>query len=64
MSGTSSFPTEPPDSPEDNEPDTLATPEGDNEGAPDQPLSPKPPAIERPRGDEPHSIEPLRDALD
>ena len=33
-------PTEPPDSPEDNEPDTLATPEGDNEYLPGEPLSP------------------------
>ena len=60
----SDLPIEPPDSPEDNEPDTFATPEGDNESAPDQPLSPKEPAIERPRGDEPHSIEPLYPALD
>ena len=42
------FPTESFDSAEDNEPDTLATPEGDNEGLPDEPLSPD---------------EPLRDAL-
>jgi hypothetical protein len=44
-------------------PDTIATPEGDNEQPPDQPLSPDEPAPERPRGDEPHSVEPLRDAL-
>ncbi len=28
------------DTPEDNEPDTIATPEGDNEFAPDQPIKP------------------------
>jgi len=54
-------PTEPP---EDNEPDTIATPEGDNEYAPDQPLTPTPPTPDRPRGDNPHSIEPLYPALD
>jgi hypothetical protein len=48
---------------EDNEPDTLATPEGDNEGLPDEPLTADEPVVERPRGDEPHSVEPLRDAL-
>jgi hypothetical protein len=52
-------PTQPPDSPEDNEPDTLATPEGDNEYLPSQPLSTSAPVPERPRGDEPHSDEPL-----
>jgi hypothetical protein len=59
----STLPTEPPDSPEDNEPDTLATPEGDNEYAPDQPLTPSAPVPERPRGDDPHSAEPLYPAL-
>ena len=45
-------PTEPPDSPEDNQPDTIATPEGDNEAPPDAPLEPvsddleTPPAID------------------
>jgi len=43
------FPTESFDSAEDNEPDTLATPEGDNEGLPDEPLSPDEPVVERPR---------------
>ena len=57
------FPVETLDSPEDNEPDTLATPEGDNEGLPDEPLTADEPVVERPRGDEPHSVEPLRDAL-
>jgi hypothetical protein len=55
--------TAPTQSPDPNEPDNIATPEGDNEYAPDQPLSPDPPAIERPRGDEPHSKEPLYPAL-
>ena len=54
---------EPADSVEDNKPDTLATPEGDNEGLPDEPLTADEPVVERPRGDEPHSVEPLRDAL-
>jgi hypothetical protein len=57
-------PTQPPDSPEDNEPDTIATPEGDNEFARDQPLTPSVPVAERPRGDEPHTDEPLYPALD
>ena len=43
-----------PDSPEDNEPDTVGTPEGDNEFAPDQPLKPVPDGAEQdPRGNEP-----------
>ena len=57
-------PTEPPDSPEDNEPDTIATPEGDNEFAPDQPLAPLGTGVERPRGNEPHPTQPERNALD
>ena len=40
-----------PDSPADNEPDVVGTPEGDNEFAPDQPLKPLPvDAEENPRG--------------
>ena len=35
-------PLDSPDSPEDQEPDTVGTPEGDNEGAPDAPLGPAP----------------------
>jgi hypothetical protein len=58
------LPTEPPDSPDDQEPDTLSTPEGDDEYPPDEPLPPNEPIPERPRGDEPHTIEPLRPALD
>jgi hypothetical protein len=57
-------PTQPPDSPEDDRPDTIATPEGDDEGLPDVPLAPSDADIERPRGDEPHSSLPLRDALE
>jgi hypothetical protein len=44
--------------------DTLATPEGDNEFRPGEPLSPTEPIPERPRGDQPHSSEPLYPALD
>jgi hypothetical protein len=40
-------------------PETLATPEGDNEQSPDQPLHPNEPTPERPRGDQPHTTEPL-----
>jgi hypothetical protein len=60
----STRPTESPDSPDTNEPDTLATPEGDNEYLPSQPLTSTVPTPERPRGDEPHTDEPLRPALD
>ena len=49
-------------SPESNAPDTIATPEGDNEGLPDEPLSPFSPKPERPRGNEPHPSQPIRDA--
>jgi hypothetical protein len=35
-------PRDSPDSPEDNEPDTVATPEGDAETPPDAPLKPAP----------------------
>jgi hypothetical protein len=59
-----SQPTEPLDSPEDNEPDTIATPEGDDEDSFDQPLAPSDADVERPRGDEPHSSQPFRDALE
>ena len=40
-------PLDSPDSPETNEPDTVATPEGDNEYAPDQPLRPAPEGMQR-----------------
>lgn len=56
-------PTEPPDYVPEDEPDTIATPEGDNEFEPDQPLSPrKEPTPERPRGNEPHPGQPIRPA--
>jgi hypothetical protein len=58
-------PTDPPDFVPDELPDTLATPEGDDEDPPNQPLDPATiPTPERPRGNEPHSEEPLRKALD
>ncbi len=38
---------EKPDSPMDAEPDTVATPEGDNEYSPDQPLRPAPDGLQR-----------------
>jgi hypothetical protein len=44
--------------------DSVATPEGDNEDLPGEPLSGTEPVPIRPRGDEPHSVEPLRRALD
>ena len=46
-----------PENPDDHEPDVIATPEGDNEMAPDQPLKPGSDAavtgLETPRGSEP-----------
>lgn len=49
-------PLDSPDSPEDEEPDTVATPEGDNEFAPKQPLKPELDAegtLQTPRGGDP-----------
>ena len=40
-------PRDSPDTPEDNEPDTVATPEGDAEGAPDAPPSPVSDGLQR-----------------
>jgi len=40
-------PRDSPDSPQDNEPDTVATPEGDAEGPPDAPLKPAPEGLQR-----------------
>ena len=40
-------PRDSPQSPETDEPDTVATPEGDNEYAPDQPLQPAPEGLQR-----------------
>jgi hypothetical protein len=65
MTSKPPIPTDPPDFVPDDEPDTIATPEGDNEYGPDQPLPPgAEPVPERPRGDEPHWTQPLRKALD
>jgi hypothetical protein len=36
-----------PDTPQDQQPSTVATPEGDNEYAPDQPLKPAPEGLQR-----------------
>ncbi|HWW96394.1 MAG TPA: hypothetical protein VNY74_01800 [Edaphobacter sp.] len=41
-------PRDSPDTPEDNEPDTVATPEGDGEYPPDAPLQPAPDGLQRP----------------
>ena len=58
-------PTDPPDSVPDELPDGLATPEGDGDYLPDEPLSPSEvQPLERPRGNEPHYKLPLRKALD
>jgi len=40
-------PRDSPDTPKDNEPDTVATPEGDGEGPPDAPLKPAPEGLQR-----------------
>lgn len=40
-------PLDSPDTPEDDEQDTVATPEGDNEGDPDAPLQPLPDGLQR-----------------
>jgi hypothetical protein len=40
-------PRDSPDIPEDNEPDTVATPEGDGETPPDAPLKPAPEGLQR-----------------
>lgn len=42
-----SNPLDSPDSPETDEPDTVATPEGDNEYRPGQPLKPAPDGLQR-----------------
>jgi hypothetical protein len=53
-----------PADPYDNEPDILATPEGDNEFPADEPLTPLAAPMERPPGNEPHFSLPFRKALD
>ncbi len=40
-------PRDSPDDPEANQPSSVATPEGDNEFAPDQPLTPAPDGLQR-----------------
>ncbi len=40
-------PRDSPDNPETNQPDTVATAEGDNEYAPGQPLKPAPEGLQR-----------------
>lgn len=60
----SARPAEPPNFPDAGPSDTIATPEGDNQFRPDQPLPPTEPTPLRPRGDQPHSAEPLYPALD
>ena len=58
-------PTDPPGFVPGELPDTLATPEGDAEDLPGQPLNPAAVTTpERPRGNEPHFTLPLRKALD
>ncbi len=42
-------PRDSPDTPEDDEPDTVATPEGDAEDLPDVPLKPAPEGLQRTR---------------
>lgn len=59
-----SHPTQSPDFVPENEPDTIATPEGDNEDLPGEPLTSDVPVVERPRGNEPHPEQPLRPAED
>ena len=57
-------PVEVPDTVPENVSDVAATPEGDNEFAPDQPLPGpgKMPDPERPRGNEPHPEAEIRPA--
>ncbi|MEO8870371.1 MAG: hypothetical protein ABI357_06025 [Granulicella sp.] len=45
-----------PDCPEDEQPDTVATPEGDNEAPRDQPLEPVPEGLQRPRTNDTNEI--------
>ncbi len=40
-------PRDSPNTPETEQPSTVATPEGDNEFAPDQPLTPAPEGLQR-----------------
>ena len=59
-------PAEVPDTVPEERSDVEATPEGDNEFAPDQPLpgpSEMPEPVQRPRGNEPHPSPEIRPAL-
>ena len=57
-------PAEVSDTVPENAPDITATPEGDNEFAPDQPLpGGNMPIPDRPRGNEPHPNAEIRPAL-
>lgn len=47
LTPNASDPRDSPDSPETRQPDTVATAEGDNEYAPDQPLRPAPEGLQR-----------------
>jgi hypothetical protein len=62
VSGREEAPASVPDSVPEEVPDTIATPEGDNEFAADEPLVGDDVTVTRPRGDAPHSEQPIRDA--
>ena len=62
MSYPDNNPAGPPDRVGDVRPDTIGTPEGDNEYSPGEPLPANPPTVERPRGNEPHPEQPIRPA--
>ncbi len=47
LTPNSNDPRDSPDNPQTNQPATVATPEGDNEYAPDQPLKPAPDGLQR-----------------
>ena len=47
LSPNANDPFDSPEDPETNRPDTVATAEGDNEYAPDQPLQPAPEGLQR-----------------
>ena len=50
MSEPKNIPIENPHSPQDHEPNTVGTPEGDNEYGPDTPLGPVPDGLHTPPG--------------
>jgi hypothetical protein len=47
-----------PDAPDDDEPDTVATPQGDMEGYPDAPPTPVPPGMQIPPSIDTNKIKP------